>query len=363
MKIKSVNSRAVVSIFLIFFGLLGRANATDLTGSAGVINGTVPVIYNDNNEAGKISFHRSNIVVDEDDELDINDAIDLSWKVADAEGDQETTLPTVEWICTDTSHNKHVLATGVNKYSILPGDKGCTLGVNITPTTITGDPSENTTLSIEDISTYDNTDNIPNGPVNPHSLNMVSYTLAPLNPKTAYIVPAGTQINTAYAGAQIQIETDNEAEQLGWTTSNPDIATVSDTGLVTIKAQGAFKITARHNEVKASATFNPQKFFTFNIQKSMNWYDANDWCEAQGLVMPAITDMTVQTNKREVPSGSLWQEWGSSMDDVPHKTGVYWSTTVAVAASDAYFYMYVGDGHRSSNGSGTPEGAACINKQ
>lgn len=359
MKIKSINNRTVAFILFMSLGSLGIANATELTGNAGVINGLAPVIYNDKNEAGKVSFHRSSVVIDDDDELDINDAVDLSWTVTDSDGDQEVTLPTVEWICTDASHNKRVLATGVNQYVILTADKGCTLGVNIIPTTLTGAPRENAQLSIEDISTYDNTDNIPNGPVNPHALNMVSYTLAPLNHTAAYSVPASTQINTAFAGAQIQLETDNEAEQLSWATSNADIATVSDSGLVTIKAKGAFKITARHNEVKTSITFNPQKFFIIGT-KGMTWYDTVDWCENQGYRMPEIDELSTEANKREVPSDSLWQEWGKSVSDVPHSNSVFWSSSQSNANPLAYAYMYLSDGHISSNGPDTPEGAACI---
>lgn len=113
-----------------------------MTGSAGIINGTAPVIYNDKNEAGKVSFTRVNETMGVDDELDITDIIKMSWTVADAEGDEEVTLPTVEWFCTDTSNNKRVLATGINQYVIHPNDKGCTVGVNITPTTVTGIPRE-----------------------------------------------------------------------------------------------------------------------------------------------------------------------------------------------------------------------------
>ncbi|GDX04603.1 Ig-like domain-containing protein [Buttiauxella sp. A111] len=361
MKIKYLNCQAVAFILFISCGVISKAYATDLTGSAGVVNGTPPVIYNDNNETGKVSFHRVNQTMSVDDELDITDIIKLSWTVADAEGDEEASLPTVEWICTDTSNNKRVLATGINQYVIHPGDKGCTVGVNIIPTTITGLPRENIALSIKDISTYDVNDNIPNGPVNPHLLNIISYTIAPSNQSAAYHVPAENKLNTAFSGAQFQLETDNVAEQIDeWTTSNPAIATVSDTGLVTIKAKGAFRITARHNESKGSIIFNPQKFFIFSENTKMNWYDAKKWCENQGYRLPAIDELTTATNTREVPSDSLWQEWGNSLNDVPHAGSVYWSSDEMVAAEDAYAYMYLSDGHRSSNGAETPEGVACI---
>ena len=357
MKIKFIHSQVVMLIVLLN---LGRASATDLTASAGIINGTPPVIYNDKNEPGKVSFHRKNVVVDDDDELDISDSIELLWKVMDAEGDQEATLPTVEWVCTDVNNKQHVLASGVDHYDILPGDKGCTIGVNITPTTITGIPRANNTLSIKDISNYDVEDNIPSGPVNPHAMNIISYIVAPLNHEAAYYVTADKKLQTAFAGAQIQLETDNEADQLEWTTSNSAIAEVSDTGLVTIHAKGPFKITARHNEIKTSIIFNPQKFFVFSEKTKMNWSDAKAWCENQGYRLPVNDDLSSAQGKREVPSGALWQEWGSSLDDVTHAGTVYWSSEEAIADEDAYYYMYTATGRITSNTSDKTEGVACI---
>lgn len=360
MKLKSVNRPSV--IFLLFFslGLVEQANATDFTNSAGIISGTPPVIYNDKNEAGKISFKRTNIVMEESDELDISDAVEMSWKVTDAEGDPEVTLPTVEWICTDPSNNKHVLATGENQYVIMPADKGCTLGVNITPTTTTGIPRKNETISIKDITAYDGGDNIPTGPVNPHSLNMVGYVVAPSNNQASYYVPVGSTLHTAFPGAQIQIETDNVADQLEWATSNSSIATVSDSGLVTIKAKGAFRITARHNEARGSITFAPQKFFIFSEHTKMNWYDAKAWCENQGYRMPLRDDLSTVEGQRAVPSDALWQEWGSSLDDVTHAGTVFWTSEQAIAEDDAYYYMYTATGHITSNLSDRTEGVACI---
>ncbi|WBM72039.1 Ig-like domain-containing protein [Buttiauxella sp. WJP83] len=363
MKIKSLNCQAVAFILFISCGALNKAHATDLTGSAGVINGTPPVIYNDKNEAGKVSFTRVNETMSEDDELDITDIIKLSWTVADAEGDEETTLPTVEWICTDTSNNKHVLATGVNQYILHPDDKGCTVGVHIIPTTVTGVPRENIALNINDISTYDANDNIPTGPVNPHSLNIIGYLIAPENSAATLSVSASKTINTAFPGAQIQLGTDNVVDQIDeWTTTNPGIATVSDTGLVTIKAKGAFRITARHNESKGSIIFNPQKFFIFRSESAgkLNWYDAKAWCENQGYRMPTRDDLSSEEGKREVPSNSLWQEWGSSLDDVSHAGSVFWTSDEMVAENDAYAYMYTATGHISSNTADKPEGVACI---
>lgn len=362
MKIKRFNICTGAFIFFILSSL-NTANATDMTGSAGIINGTAPVIYNDQNEAGKVSFNRVNETMGADDELDITDIIKMSWTVTDAEGDEDTTLPTVEWICTDTSNNKHVLASGINQYVIHPDDKGCTVGVNITPTTVTGIPRENIALSIKDISTYDGNDNIPTGPVNPHTLNIINYLIAPENRGASYYVPASATLHTAFPGAQIKLETDNVADQIDeWTTSNPSIATVDNEGVVTIKAKGAFRITARHNEARGSIIFNPQKFFVFRSAAAgkLNWYDAKSWCENQGYRMPTRDDLSTGDGDRAVPSDSLWQEWGASLDDVSHAGTVFWTSEEMVADEDAYAYMYTATGHISSNTANTPEGVACI---
>ena len=362
MKINRFNSCTVALIFFISSSL-NIVNATDMTGSAGIINGTAPVIYNDKNEAGKVSFTRVNETMGVDDELDITDIIKMSWTVADAEGDEDVTLPTVEWFCTDTSNNKRVLATGINQYVIHPNDKGCTVGVNITPTTVTGIPRENTVLSIKDISTYDVNDNIPTGPVNPHTLNVIGYLIAPSNNSATYYATADATVHTAFPGAQLKLETDNEDDQVDeWTTSNPSIATVSDKGVVTIKAKGAFRITARHNEAKGSIIFNPQKFFIFRDAAAgkLNWYDAKAWCENQGYRMPTRDDLSTGNGNRTVPSDSLWQEWGASLDDVSHAGTVFWTSEEAIADQDAYYYVYTATGHITSNLAEKTEGVACI---
>lgn len=349
---------AAAVVLLLTSGL--TAQADEFTGSAGIIHGTAPVVYNDKNEAGKVSFNRPNVVVDDGDQLDIGDAIDMSWTVTDAEGDEVQTLPTVEWICTDMNNNPRVLATAVNHIVITPTEKGCTIGVNITPTTVTGAPNKNATLAIKDVTSFDGEDNIPTGPVNPHVLNITGYVIAPHNFGAAHGVLAGNTLHTAFAGAQFSLETDGLADQLEWTTSNPNIATVDEYGLVTIKAKGPFRITARHNEVRASIVFNPQKFYVFSESQKMNWYDAKAWCENQGYRMPNNDDLSTGQGKRQVPSDALWQEWGSSLDDVAHAGVVFWSSEEMVAEEDAYAYMYTASGLLSSNTSDKPEGVACI---
>lgn len=218
-------------------------------------------------------------------------------------------------------------------------------------------------LSIKDISTYDVNDNIPTGPVNPHTLNVIGYLIAPSNNSATYYATADATVHTAFPGAQLKLETDNEDDQVDeWTTSNPSIATVSDKGVVTIKAKGAFRIMARHNEAKGSIVFNPQKFFIFRDEAAgkLNWYDAKAWCENQGYRMPTRDDLSTGNGNRTVPSDSLWQEWGASLDDVSHAGTVFWTSEEAIADQDAYYYVYTATGHITSNLAEKTEGVACI---
>lgn len=357
MKSKYNNLAALFPMLLLMFA--GCVTAEELTGVTGQITGSPPVIYNKSNQAERINIMRENNPIEDNEELDINDSIALSWEIFDTEGDNDSSKSTVEWVCTEVNGNQHVLATATDKYVIMPEDKACVIGINITPKTETGSPQENNRIEIHDVSNYDDTDNIPSGPVNPHDLNITHLYIAPDNPAARLDVAPTTRLNTAFAGAQIQLETDNLADQLDWSSSNNAIATVSDNGLVTIKSKGPFRIMARHNEQRASIIINPKLFFVFS-QKSMNWYDAKDWCESQGYRLPEIGELSIGENIRQAPSDSLWQEWGSSLDDVPHAGVVFWSSHLMMEDIDAYSYMYTKNGSVTSNTSDKSEGVACV---
>ncbi|WP_162997892.1 hypothetical protein, partial [Rahnella sp. Larv3_ips] len=178
MKSKFKNKARIALFIALLINTPFLVNANEMTGRTGAVSGTPPVLYNKDNESGHIDVVRKRGGIEDDDQLDINDSLSLAWRFFDGEGDEEITLPSVEWICTDTNNSRHVLATGTLEYIISPNDKACTIGVNLTPKTLTGAPQENTAIEIADISTYIDNDSIPDGPVNPHSINMTDYTVA-----------------------------------------------------------------------------------------------------------------------------------------------------------------------------------------
>lgn len=351
-------SKARIALFIaLLINTPFLVNANEMTGRTGAVSGTPPVLYNKDNKSGHIDVVRKRGGIEDDDQLDINDSLSLAWRFFDGEGDEEITLPSVEWICTDTNNSRHVLATGTLEYIISPNDKACTIGVNLTPKTLTGAPQENTAIEIADISTYIDNDSIPDGPVNPHSINMTDYTVAPNNATARMTVPANAKLTTAFSGAQVQLETDNIPDEVTWSSSNDAVATVSDTGLVTFKGKGAVKITARHNEQSVSMTLNPQLFFVMG-STNKTWDDAKTECEGMGGRLPTISELSDGTDIRNVPGNGLWEEWGQSIKDVPHSGVVFWSSSSN--GVNSYLYAYLSDGHLSSNRSTVTEGFACI---
>lgn len=357
MKSKFKNKARIALFIALLINAPFLVNANEMTGRTGAVSGTPPVLYNKDNESGHIDVVRKRGGIEDDSQLDINDSLSLAWRFFDSEGDGEITMSSVEWICTDTNNSRHVLATGTMEYIISPNDKACTIGVNLTPKTITGTPQENTAIEIADISTYINNDSIPDGPVNPHSINMTDYTVAPNNASARMTVPADTKLMTAFPGAQLQLETDNIPDEVTWSSSDDAVATVSDTGLVTFKGKGAVKITARHNEQSISVVLNPQLFFVMG-SASKPWDDAKTECEGMGGRLPTISELTAGTNVRNLPGGALWEEWGKSIQDVPHHGVVFWSASSN--GVDSNTYAYLSDGHISSNNPAVSEGFACI---
>ncbi|KQN58611.1 hypothetical protein ASE99_22285 [Serratia sp. Leaf51] len=359
MKTNKPNVTGIAFLVATSLGVSFMATAEVMTGSAGIVAGTAPVIYNNKDLPETINITRDNDIIGDNDELEINDSISLSWRFNDDEGDDDVTLPSVEWICLDAANNKRTLSQGTTNYVIRPADKGCVIGVNITPKTVTGFPQANTPLQISDISSYDNSDNIPDGPVNPHAINIVGYIVAPNNPSARLTVSGDNSLHTAFAGAEVQMETDNLADQLDWTTSNSAIATVSNSGLVTFKTKGAVRIMARHNEKRASIIFSPERFYTASTS-SKNWPDAKKACENQGLRLPKLDELSAGQHVRHAPGTSLWEEWGESVEDMPHSGVVFWSSDISSFDVSAYAYAYLSDGHISSNTQDIVEGYACV---
>lgn len=173
-------------------------------------------------------------------------------------------------------------------------------------------------------------------------------------------VAADLILRTGWNGAKLQLETDNVASQVTWKSSNDEIATVSSSGLVTFKSKGAVTFTATNEEVSNTITFNPDLFYVFSTA-GRSWYEAADWCAEQGYTMPALGQLSTDANKREIPSASLWQEWGNvSVDGAKVFGVVFWSSNEWSEGSSKAYYMYISDGHTTSNSKSAKEGAACL---
>lgn len=327
------------------------------TGTTGMIIGTVPTLVNSRNESGRIDVSKDDTHA-AGNNLDIGDKITLSWQAVDAEQDEDATLPSVIWRCTMPGQTtSRVMAIAQKSYVVLSQDKGCTISLDITPTTSTGVPRENEKISISDISAYDDRDNIPTGIVNPYQLHITQYTVAP-NTTQSKTVDRDALIQTAWNGATLQLTTDNMESQVTWSSSDESVASVTDDGRVTFKSKGKVTFTAMREGVSDTITFDPQLFYVFN-DKGMTWNEAHDWCESLGYVQPSTGLISTEAHLRNIPQGSLWQEWGNIYQQGVHLPAtVLWSSTLG--SPNAHRYVYLEDGHISSNGDGSREAAVCV---
>lgn len=330
---------------------------TMTTEATGAIVGTVPTFSNLDGVPDKVTFSKNSTRA-ADDELDIGDTLTLSWQLLDREGDADDSLSSVEWVCDHPQKGRRVLATQVNSYTIGIPDVGCTISVKLQPKTVTGLPRENEILTIDDISAYDQNDNIIDGPVNPHALHFTEYTVAP-GTSQSKTVPADTALNTGWDGAQIQLETDNVESQVEWKSSDDAVATVTQDGLMTFKSKGTVTITANNDKASNTITFEPDLFFVFTTVRG-NWHEAVAWCADHGYTMPALNQLSTGANKREIPSSSLWQEWGNVTQQNKSAGGVLWSSNTWGDDEENAYYMYNSDGHTSSNKKDVTEGIVCL---
>lgn len=346
----------MTSLSLLSYADADENNGTTLTQPTGSIVGTVPTFTNLGGVPGKVTFAKNSTHA-ADDELDIGDTLQLSWQLVDREGDADDSLSSVVWTCIHPTEGTRVLASAVSSYTITKGDVGCTISVGVQPTTVTGLPRENEVLNIADISSYDQNDNIIDGPVNPHAINITEYTVAPGTTQSK-TVSSNLILKTGWDGAQVQLVTDNPESQVEWKSSNDAIATVTSSGLVTFKEKGAVTFTGTNDAVSASITFDPKLFYVFTSTRG-TWYQAEAWCSEHGYTMPTLAQLSAGANQREIPHESLWQEWGNTTAQNPLVGGVLWSSSEWVDADNAY-YMYNQDGHWSSNGEGVTEGIVCL---
>lgn len=362
MFLKLTRGSAISLLFFISISTFCRAETppengeTHMTQSTGSIIGTVPTFSNLDGIPERVTFSK-NSTHEANDELDIGDTLSLSWQLIDREGDADDSLSSVEWICDHPQKGRRVMATQVNSYKIGIPDVGCTISVQLQAKTVTGLPRENEIMTIDDISSYDQNDNIIDGPVNPHAIHFTQYTVAPETSESK-TVPAEAVLHTGWDGAQLQLATDNVESQVEWKSSNEAVATVTQDGLLTFKSKGAVTITASNDKASSTITFNPELFFVFTTTRG-TWSEALAWCTDHGYTMPGLDQLSTGADKREIPSDSLWQEWGNVTKQTKSASSVLWSSSTWQDAENAY-YMYNSDGHTSSNREEVTEGIVCL---
>ncbi|MBF7980726.1 MULTISPECIES: Ig-like domain-containing protein [Rahnella] len=327
-----------------------------MTAATGILNGTPPVIKNNAGDSNKVDFKKIS-EHDDSDELDDGDIVTLTWELQDNEGDADATLASIVWTCDHPTKGSRVLATQVNSYTITSADYGCDISVALQPKTQTGIPRSGDAITVTDISAYDDNDNIIEGPVNPHSVNFTDYIVAPGTSESKTVSPDKI-LHTGWVGAEVQLETDNPESQIIWASSNKNVATVTQDGLVTFLTKGPVTIQARNDKAIARIKFNPSEFFIFSTVK-MNWQDAKDWCESQGYTLPDSDHLSTAKNLRKIPADALWQEWGDiSQQNAQYSGIVFWSSDEW--GGDSAYYMYIDDGRITSNRQTASEGVACL---
>ena len=153
----------------LLFASCSQFAVADTTASAGQIMGTKPVLTGTGAGAvdHSVSFsngHESGSVTG----MAVGDKVTLSYVLKDAEGDTDASEKTIKWFTTSDgqSDKKDITAADGNAdYTLAQADAGRYLGVTIIETTSTGIPTVGETITIQDVSKNDTTDNIPDGPV------------------------------------------------------------------------------------------------------------------------------------------------------------------------------------------------------
>lgn len=140
-----------------------------MTDSAGTLNGTAPVLVSGPGGADHSVAFENDHAGGSTDGMVPGDKISLGYLLHDAEGDTDNSTASIKWFTTTdgVSANKTMLAGSDGKaiYTIQNTDAGLYLGMEITEQTSTGVPKTGQTIVINDISKYDNSDNIPDGPI------------------------------------------------------------------------------------------------------------------------------------------------------------------------------------------------------
>lgn len=168
---------------LLFIGCTQMTFA-DMTDAAGQLIGTVPVLIGTGigQTEHSVSFsndHESGSAT----AMSPGDKISLHYNFIDKEGDVDSSGTTIKWFTTSDgkgADKKAINNDGNNIYTITSTDAGRYLGAEITEQTSTGTPSKGQLITIADVSTNDNADGIPSGPVVGGSIGvMISDSAAP----------------------------------------------------------------------------------------------------------------------------------------------------------------------------------------
>lgn len=182
---------------------LQSASGWQVSGATGTIVGTQPKIKlpgaaaTDDGQHVKVEVDRSGRTggsaasTDGEKQLHVGDKITVSWDINDVEGDADTTgltKKTVKWMCyaDQSKTNGRVLqgdgTDGSDSYTIADDDADCYIGLQVTPTTETGDPRVGTLVDLADLSSANgggsDSDDIPEGPVVDANVNVTIYDAA-----------------------------------------------------------------------------------------------------------------------------------------------------------------------------------------
>ncbi len=153
-----------------------------------------------------------------DKQFHVGDKVTVNWAIGDTEGDLDTgntaTKGTLQWMSySDQSGSdpKEIGTKGSDTYQIQAEDADRYIGLQITPTTTTGDPAVAEVLMLNDLSSDagggSDSDDIPEGPVYDSAVHVVIYE-------------SGTQANLL--GKETKLKTDTTYKVLLWKDKNGD---------------------------------------------------------------------------------------------------------------------------------------------
>jgi hypothetical protein len=176
-----------------------------VSGSTGTIQGTKPWITRDADHVGDgtaadadkdhvtVTIDRgtraATATTDGDKQFHIGDKVTINWAIGDTQRDLDdsntATKGKIQWMSFSDQNGgdpKPIGTVGSDSYTITEADADRYIGVQMTPTTTTGDPNIGEVVTLKDLSTNAgggaNDDDIPEGPVVDDSINVAIYDTA-----------------------------------------------------------------------------------------------------------------------------------------------------------------------------------------